>query len=148
LDDETRALCDRAHALDSKDSVRDQIDFIAKEGALSSQMYQDATIISSLGRTILRAGGVYADIAAAHPRRLSNTFVLDSCYGWSGVCVEADPLRVSLLRAQRSCQVVDTCVTDVEGQEVDFFVTSAEGDTLSNGIANVGGSTGKLMKMR
>mmetsp|Transcript_2994 Transcript_2994/g.6517 ORF Transcript_2994/g.6517 Transcript_2994/m.6517 type:complete len:387 (+) Transcript_2994:173-1333(+) len=149
LDNETKALCHRAHEFDSKASVREQISYIAKEGGLTSQMYQDATIISILsGSGVLRQGGIYADVAAAHPRFLSNSFVLDKCYGWNGVCVEADPLRVGLLKAQRSCKVVDTCVSEIEGEEVDFYVTSREGDTLSNGIANIGTATGKSQKMR
>jgi hypothetical protein len=91
-------------------------------------------------------GGVYVDVAAAHPRALSNTFMLDKCYGWKGVCIEADPLRVKLLREQRSCDVIGTCVSEVEGEEVDFYTVDKEDGTMSNGIAGIGQETSGSQK--
>ncbi|KAL7502839.1 hypothetical protein ACHAXN_000732 [Cyclotella atomus] len=148
LDDESKALCHRAHEFESMFTLQEQIKFIADRGGFLSQMYQDATILSILGKEILNGGGVYVDVAAAHPRTLSNTFILDQCYGWKGVCIEADPLRVKLLREQRSCNVIDTCVSGVEGEEVDFFTVDKEDGTMSNGIAGIGGKTTGSQKMK
>eukprot|EP00668_Euglena_longa_P014468 GGOE01018458.1.p1 GENE.GGOE01018458.1~~GGOE01018458.1.p1 ORF type:complete len:415 (+),score=76.59 GGOE01018458.1:34-1278(+) len=54
--------------------------------------------------------GFYLDIGANEPKSLSNTWFLDVCLGWDGICVEADPGLGQLLRQQRSCKVVSTCV--------------------------------------
>eukprot|EP00667_Euglena_gracilis_P013123 EG_transcript_13507 len=54
--------------------------------------------------------GFYLDIGANEPKSLSNTWFLDVCLGWEGICVEADPGLGELLRQQRSCKVVSTCV--------------------------------------
>jgi FkbM family methyltransferase len=148
LDDETKALCHRAHEFESMLTLQEQIKFIADGGGFLSQMYQDATIFSILGKNILNGGGVYVDVAAAHPRAISNTFILDQCYGWRGVCIEADPLRAKLLKEQRSCNVIDTCVSEVEGEEVEFFTVDKLDGTMSNGIAGIGGKTTGSRKMK
>jgi FkbM family methyltransferase len=54
--------------------------------------------------------GFYLDIGANDPKELSNTWFLDVCLGWDGVCVEADPGLGRRLRRERSCKVVNTCV--------------------------------------
>lgn len=148
LDDEAKALCRRAQEFGSLASLQEQIKFLRKEGGFTSQMYQDATLLSILGSAVLRGGGEYADVAAAHPRKLSNTFIFDKCYNWRGLCVEADPLRAKALKEQRSCTVVDTCVSEVEGEEVQFYTVDTEDGTLSNGIANIGGKTGQSQTMK
>mmetsp|Transcript_11681 Transcript_11681/g.19013 ORF Transcript_11681/g.19013 Transcript_11681/m.19013 type:complete len:316 (+) Transcript_11681:94-1041(+) len=56
--------------------------------------------------------GTFLDLAAAWPRKLSNTFVLENCLGWKGTCIDADPEKIPDLRAQRSCEVRHMCVTE------------------------------------
>eukprot|EP01079_Euglenida_sp_SAG-EU17-18_P004382 gene4382-796_t len=55
------------------------------------------------------AKGFYVDVGANHPFKHSNTWFLDECLGWKGICVEANPEMAELLRAQRSCEVVEAC---------------------------------------
>lgn len=43
---------------------------------------------------------------------MSNTFFMDRCLGWRGICVEADPMYHLLIREQRTCALVPTCVSD------------------------------------
>ena len=54
--------------------------------------------------------GFYLDIGANAHRELSNTWFLDECLGWDGICVEPDPGLGALLRQHRTCKVVNTCV--------------------------------------
>ena len=77
----------------------------------TSQANQDRQlwleIFSKLGRP-----GVYADIAANHYRYISNSYFLDRCAGWSGVCVEPNHIYHSDLKKKRSCALVQTCASN------------------------------------
>ena len=49
----------------------------------------------------------YVDVGAYHPWVRSNTWFLDVCLGWRGVCVEGNPaLLPAFARSNRSCVVV------------------------------------------
>lgn len=83
----------------------------------------------------LRRRGTYVDIAANHPSRGSNSFFWDACLGWSGVCVEANPHYHGALRSTRSCQLIPTCLSDKDGQNVSFAMAAGRGgitDTNKN----------------
>jgi len=44
--------------------------------------------------------GVFVDIGAGHPMYLSNTYFFEK-NGWTGLCVDADPSQILLLRKER-----------------------------------------------
>lgn len=50
----------------------------------------------------------YADVAANHFKRISNTYFYDRCLGWRGLCVEPNPRYHAELRQKRSCELVTT----------------------------------------
>ena len=60
-------------------------------------------------------GGFFVDVAANHPRALSNTRALERDYGWDGICVEPQESLWRLLLARRRCKVVAAPVTADEG---------------------------------
>lgn len=60
----------------------------------------------------LRRRGLYVDIAANEPVRISNSYFFDACLGWHGVCVEANPRYFDILRRHRRCALVQRCVGD------------------------------------
>ena len=64
--------------------------------------------------------GTYLDLGASHPKLLSNTYFLDVCLGWRGVCVEADPKLAEAFRADsnRTCLVVDKALSSAPGRGV------------------------------
>jgi len=72
---------------------------------------------------------VYLDVAANHARRWSNTYFLDRCLGWNGICAEANPSYHTELRAERPCALIDTCVSDVP-RMVNFSFTGAWGGVV------------------
>lgn len=92
--------------------------FVSQEG-------QDWLLYATMFRNMPRQG-IYIDLAAHHPKSISNTFFLDKCLGWRGLCIEADPGLVQLLRQQRSCKVVDTCIWK-EPTEMTFMVANGHG---------------------
>lgn len=74
----------------------------------------------------LERPGVYLDIAANDPIQTSNTFFMDRCLQWRGICVEANPRYFGPLSDQRSCLLIPTCVSSKE-EEVIFRYSGAVG---------------------
>jgi FkbM family methyltransferase len=62
---------------------------------------------------------------------LSNTYLLETEFGWSGLCAEPNPKMFSQLREHRRCITSDACIAGTSGKEVDFIFAGAFG-----GIAN------------
>ena len=60
----------------------------------------------------MRRPGVYIDLAANDPFVLSNTFFLDRCRGWRGVCVEPNPQHHRRIRSLRGCELVPNCISN------------------------------------
>eukprot|EP01012_Entosiphon_sulcatum_P026519 TRINITY_DN31995_c0_g1_i1.p1 TRINITY_DN31995_c0_g1~~TRINITY_DN31995_c0_g1_i1.p1 ORF type:complete len:651 (+),score=85.72 TRINITY_DN31995_c0_g1_i1:37-1989(+) len=56
-----------------------------------------------------RTKGFYVDIGSGHWKSDSNTWFLDKCLGWSGVCVIFDPKKEQEWKKERGCQVVVGC---------------------------------------
>eukprot|EP01012_Entosiphon_sulcatum_P045221 TRINITY_DN6024_c0_g1_i1.p2 TRINITY_DN6024_c0_g1~~TRINITY_DN6024_c0_g1_i1.p2 ORF type:complete len:376 (+),score=68.84 TRINITY_DN6024_c0_g1_i1:25-1128(+) len=76
--------------------------------SFSSQYAQDWFIVMNYFHHLPK--GFYLDVGANQPRELSNTWFLDVCLGWDGICVEASPVLAADLRKKRSCTVVNHCV--------------------------------------
>lgn len=85
----------------------------------------------------LKRRGVYMDVAANDPVYFSNTFFLDSCLGWSGLCVDGNPRYVNMLYLYRTCAVVPTCVSETPGERVNFALQHGWG-----GIVDTNKNTG------
>ena len=54
---------------------------------------------------------VYLDLGANHYKILSNTWFMDQCLGWAGVCVEPNPILATKLQRLRGCRVYKGCVS-------------------------------------
>lgn len=73
----------------------------------------------------LKRRGVYVDIATNEPVRISNTYFYDACLQWRGLCVEAHPGYINLIKRMRSCAITPACVGEKEGNVT--FVLDAGG---------------------
>ena len=93
---------------------------IRARGGFTSQYGQDKGVWSRLFKNATGKRYVYADVAANHYKRLSNTYFFDRCLGWSGLCVEPNPVYHTQLRANRTCHVVPRCVSN-RTDEIDFI---------------------------
>lgn len=60
---------------------------------------------------------------ARSPIMISNTYHMDRCLGWRGICVEANPRYLEKLHRERSCALVPTCVSERDGARVDFALS-------------------------
>lgn len=95
--------------------------------------------------------GLYLDVAANHAMELSNTYFLDRCLGWSGICVEANPRYFYELSMYRTCSIVPTCVSERDGHVVDFMLyegLSGISSTNKNAEQLRGGVYGKVRSMQ
>lgn len=60
-------------------------------------------------------GGFFIDSGASNGVRGNNTKLLESYYGWQGVCVEPNSELFAELVANRSCECLSCCLYDREG---------------------------------
>jgi len=75
-----------------------------------SQFGQDRYLIKKFG---FKRGGVYIDIGASDGIEMSNTYLLDKCYGWTGLAVDANFRRyLGLSRANCGGETLFGCVGD------------------------------------
>lgn len=101
-----------------------------------SQFQQDHYLYTNHFRH-LRRPGVYLDVASNYALHFSNSAFFDRCLGWAGTCVEGNPKFYERLWRQRSCDVVPTCVGEVEGEVVNFTFAAGRGgvtDTNKNAL--------------
>ena len=78
-----------------------------------SQVGQDKFVLESLN---YKRNGVYVEIGAYHSTEISNTYVLEKDYGWTGVSFEIVQDRVNEFNLNRNnkCYVADATVFDYE----------------------------------
>jgi Methyltransferase FkbM domain len=79
---------------------------------MSSQHGQDLFVIELLGA--LR-GGFFLDSGAADGLRSSNTWMLETSFGWDGICVEPNDEFFVALQKNRRCRTVHCCLHDRTG---------------------------------
>lgn len=101
------------------------LDSVTLKSSFVSQFGQDASIYYNFLAGHLANGhaGVYVDAGTNMPRRLSNTYFLDKCLGWRGLCIEANPVLAGLIAAERSCTVVNKCIAGSTGvTSLEFYL--------------------------
>lgn len=91
--------------------------------------------------SLLKRTGVYLDLAANHAMHISNTYFLDRCLNWSGLCVEPHPRYFSELTTYRTCLLTKTCVSD-KPENVRFLLYEG-----LSGIATTNKNMQDLQKM-
>jgi hypothetical protein len=92
-----------------------------------SEERQDTIVAELLGH---KRGGFHIDLAANGAVFGSNTRALERDYGWSGVCIEANPRYwAALVTGVRSCHLVGAAIAgrSAEGLSVSFLPQKAQG---------------------
>jgi hypothetical protein len=120
-----------------------------------SQRGQDRWVVDEVFRG--KRGGFFLDLAASDGVNTSNTYLLETEYGWDGICIEANPFLFRQLRAYRKCRCVNACI-DGERHEVEFFLYGLVGGIVDEDTDNtplairqrMGGASmrGKLITLR
>ncbi|WP_416564174.1 FkbM family methyltransferase [Nocardia testacea] len=105
--------------------------FSAHVGAvesMSSQYGQDELVLQVLNG---KRGGYFLDSGASDGVAASNTFLLETSYGWSGLCVEPDPAFFEDLVSNRRCHCLNTCLFPLT-DEVAFVDAGTLGGVLDD----------------
>jgi FkbM family methyltransferase len=84
-----------------------------------SQLKQDINVLQYYN---YKRNGTFIEIGANDGILLSNTYLLEKSYGWTGICVEAIPSIFESLKKNRTCLCINKAVFDESDKEVDFVV--------------------------
>lgn len=106
---------------------------LPKELEWFSQVRQDE-VVSMLLRG--KRNGFFVDLAANDATILSNTYSLEKKFGWTGLCIEPNPIYWANL-TYRDCQVVAAVVGKERMEEVFFrFDGGDHGGIVGDGFDN------------
>jgi hypothetical protein len=89
-------------------------------GESKSQLLQDLFVLNALDE---KCGGYFAEFRAADGVMISNTFLLEKTYGWTGILAEPARCWHDTPRANRSCDIDDRCVWSDTGKKIQFKET-------------------------
>lgn len=100
------------------------IDLEALRAKSTSQLGQDLWVLE---RTNYKRNGFFVEFGATDGVRLSNTFLLETMFGWQGICAEPNPRMFEQLRDNRRCQTTQACIGAASGEIVDFIFADEYG---------------------
>lgn len=92
-----------------------------------SQAGQDYWVINEVFAQ--KKQGYFVEIGSADGIIINNTYLLEKCYQWKGICIEANPNLFRQLKVNRNCICLNLCVDQQEG-EVDFVLSGFMGGIL------------------
>jgi FkbM family methyltransferase len=69
----------------------------------------------------MKRGGYFVEIGAANGVRLSNTYMLEKEFGWSGIVAEPNPAFAPSLKKNRKCFVSTKCLYTASGETIGFL---------------------------
>src|ERR1700757_3509029 len=98
-----------------------------------SQKEQDKWVIEEVFHG--KRDGYFLDLAATDGIYLNNTFVLETQYGWNGLCIEANPFFFNRLNVNRRCIRTDKCIDGKPG-EVEFVLFNELGGIIDEDTDN------------
>lgn len=93
-----------------------------------SQIGQDRYYIENIARR--KRNGRFLDVGAHDGVYNSNTYALEKHYGWTGICIEANPDLIPSLTANRSHSIIANCAAWKERASLTLEVPT----TTSRGV--------------
>jgi len=118
-----------------------------KHSLMTSQAGQDFWVFGEAFNE--QTHGFFVDIGAHDGISISNTYILELKYRWSGICIEANPITFKELKNNRRAANLNVCLDRAEG-EVTFVLGDVMGgivdqDTDNNDIDAI---TENVVKLR
>jgi hypothetical protein len=100
-----------------------------------SQAHQDLFVLSVFGG---KRGGTFLEIGAGDPIKASNTWLLESLFGWTGLSIDQDAAEAKEFAARRSCEFLlgNALTADYPdllakfGGRIDYLSLDVDGQTL------------------
>lgn len=87
---------------------------------MASQLAQDVFALSELG---FKRNGYFVEFGATNGIDLSNTYLLEKKYQWSGILAEPAKRWHDELVTNRSCIIEKSCVWSRSGEQIEFLET-------------------------
>tara|TARA_B100000035_G_scaffold313830_1_gene328459 strand:+ start:396 stop:1076 length:681 start_codon:yes stop_codon:yes gene_type:complete len=100
----------------------------SREG-LYSQLGQDEWVLSV---TDHKTNGYFVEAGATDGVHLSNTYLMESKYGWNGICCEPNSDFHPSLTANRSCHIDSGLLYDSSGETETLYKADVLGGTLED----------------
>lgn len=116
----------------SQNQVGAESDLAQIQKHATSQLGQDLWVLEKTGH---KRGGYFVEFGATNGVLLSNTYLLEKEFGWTGICAEPNPKFFSQLQQQRSCIATSACVGPRTGDRIQF-VLAAEYGGMMDQMAN------------
>jgi FkbM family methyltransferase len=109
---------ERARKLDLLVALSIDDDLASKLSLSQSQLGQDFVALAASGRKL---GGFFVEFGAVDGVTLSNTFLLEKNFGWTGILAEPNPRFFSKISQSRSAAADNRAVGAESGHTVEFL---------------------------
>lgn len=121
--------------------------FLSKNSLMLSQAGQDYWVFGEAFNE--KKNGYFLDIGAHDGLNISNTYLLESRYNWTGLCIEANPITFAELKKNRRAKCLNVCLDDSEG-EVNFALRDVMGGIVDSSLDNTEKdiSVNKIIKLK
>ena len=86
----------------------------------TSQLFQDLFVLII---TKGKRNGFFVEFGAANGKYLSNTYMLEKHFGWTGILAEPARIWISDLSRTRNCTIDQRCVWSKSGEQIQFNET-------------------------
>lgn len=90
----------------------------------TSQLGQDLWVLEKTG---YKKNGFFVEFGATNGILLSNTYLLEKKFDWSGICAEPNPEFFEKLKQNRNCIVSNECIGTKTGEMVKFVFAQEYG---------------------
>lgn len=94
-----------------------------------SQILQDLWVCFELGE---KPNGFFVEFGATNGLVNSNTWLLETKFGWKGILAEPNPVWHAELKNNRSAHIEELCVFSKSGETVEFLTTDDSDPELSS----------------
>lgn len=90
----------------------------------TAQLGQDIWVLEQSG---FKREGYFVEFGATNGILLSNTYLLETAFDWSGLCAEPNPIFFAQLQRNRNCITAPDCIAGETGQTVTFIAADEYG---------------------
>ena len=94
-----------------------------------SQLGQDLWVLQ---QTNYMENGFFVEFGATDGILLSNSYLLETEFSWSGICAEPNPIFLKKLKQNRKCIISNECISGYSGEEVEFVFADAFGGMIKH----------------
>ena len=92
---------------------------VARQFRKSESQFGQDILGLLLGRG--KRGGFFVEFGACDGVRISNTYLFEKCFGWSGILAEPGREWRERLQKNRSCHLETMCVWSKSGEHIPFY---------------------------